>query len=121
MSDSTGDGNATIDLAATEASLRATKADLEQRLGRFSAPMERGSALGFGKRIGDGTIEAVDRLNQIGVGKNLDARLDRVDRALAKIEADTYGTCDSCGQPIDPRRLRAAPESTVCVNCPRPA
>jgi DnaK suppressor protein len=110
----------TIDLSAAEADLRARKADLEQRLGRFSAPVERGSALGFGKRIGDGTIEAVDRLNQIGVGRELDKTLDRVDRALAKIDAGTYGTCDSCGRPIDPRRLRAAPESTVCVDCPRP-
>jgi DnaK suppressor protein len=109
----------TIDLAAAEAALRAKKDDLEKRLGRFAAPAERGSALGFGKRIGDGTIEAVDRLNQIGVGRGLESRLGRVDRALAKIEAGTYGTCDSCGRPIDPRRLRAAPESTVCVNCPR--
>jgi DnaK suppressor protein len=112
--------HSTIDLAAAEAALRAEKANLETRLGRFSAPVERGSALGFGKRIGDGTIEAVDRLNTIGVGRDLESRLERVDRALAKLEAGSYGTCDSCGRPIDPRRLQAAPESTVCASCPRP-
>ena len=109
-----------VDLAAAEQALRAKQAELEQRLGRFTATPERGSGVGFGKRVGDGTIEAVDRLNQIGVGRGLEARLERVERALAKLEQGTYGTCDSCGGPIDPRRLRAAPESTVCVGCPLP-
>ena len=96
------------------------QADLQRRLGRFTATPERGSALGFGKRVGDGTIEAVDRLNQIGVGSRLESRLERVDRALAKVAEGSYGVCDVCGRPIDPRRLRAAPESTVCVTCPLP-
>jgi DnaK suppressor protein len=109
-----------VDLTAAETALRAKRADLEQRLGRFTAIPERGSNLGFGKRIGDGTLEAVDRLNQIGVGNRLESRLERVDRALHKLDDGTYGTCDACGRAIDPRRLRAAPESTVCVACPPP-
>lgn len=108
------------DPAAARQALLERQTDLETRLGRFSATPERGSNLGFGKRIGDGTIEAVDRLNQIGVGSNLESRLERVQRALAKLDEDTYGICDTCGEPIDPRRLRAAPESTVCVGCPLP-
>ena len=99
-----------------ETALREMQADLQRRLGRFTATPERGSALGFGKRVGDGTIEAVDRLNQIGVGRQLESRLERVDRALEKVEDGTYGICDVCGEPIDPRRLRAAPESSTCVN-----
>ena len=110
----------TIDVASAERALRDKQADLQQRLGIFTATPERGSNLGFGKRIGDGTIEAVDRLNQIGVGTQLESRLERVDRALEKIDDGTYGACDACGKPIDPRRLRAAPESTVCVDCPLP-
>ena len=113
--------NDTVDVAAAERALREKQADLEQRLGRFSAIPERGSNLGFGKRIGDGTIEAVDRLNQIGVGTRLESRLERVERALEKVEDGTYGTCDVCGDAIDPRRLKVAPESTVCVACPLPA
>jgi DnaK suppressor protein len=109
-----------VDVPAAERALEAKRADLEQRLGRFTAIPERGSNLGFGKRIGDGTLEAVDRLNQIGVGNRLESRLERVERALAKVGEGTYGTCDACGGAIDPRRLRAAPESTVCTACPLP-
>lgn len=112
--------DASADVDAAERALREQRADLERRLGRFTAIPERGSNLGFGKRIGDGTIEAVDRLNQIGVGHHLESRLERVERALEQIGAGTYGTCEVCGQPIDPRRMRAAPESTVCVGCPFP-
>ena len=114
------DEEITIDVDAAARALREERDDLERRLGRFTAIPERGSNLGFGKRIGDGTIEAVDRLNQIGIGSNLESRLERVNRALAQIEAGTYGTCEVCGEAIDPRRMRAAPASTVCVGCPFP-
>ncbi len=110
----------TIDAAEAGRLLRDERADLERRLGRFTAVPEPGSNIGFGKRIGDGTTEAVDRLNQIGVGQHLESRLERINRALAQIDAGTYGTCEVCGEPINPRRMRAAPESTVCVTCPFP-
>ena len=109
-----------LDLSAIEARLHAKKAELEERLGRFTAVPEPGANLSFGKRIGDGTSEAIDRLNQIGVGNSLVARHERIDRALHKLAAGTYGTCDVCGQPIDSRRLNAAPESVTCVSCPSP-
>ena len=109
-----------IDVGAARHALEERQRDLQQRLGIFTAIPERGSNLGFGKRIGDGTIEAVDRLNQIGIGGQLESRLDRVERALQKLDEGIYGVCDACGGEIDPRRLRAAPESTVCVSCPLP-
>ena len=109
-----------VDVAEAGRALAEMRDDLQRRLGRFAATPERGSNLGFGKRIGDGTIEAVDRLNQIGVGRQLEGRLERIERALAKIDEGTYGVCDVCGSEIDPRRMRAAPESSTCVSCPPP-
>jgi len=41
-------------------------------------------------------------------------RLDRVDRALKKIEEGTYGLSDVSGQPIPPERLEAVPEA-ICL------
>lgn len=109
-----------IDLAAAERTLRERKDELEAKLGRFSERPERGANLSFGKRIGDGTTEAIDRLNTIGVGNQLEAVLEKVDRALAKLDEGSYGTCDACGGAIDPRRLERYPESTVCTGCPLP-
>ncbi len=78
---------------------------------------ELGSAQGFGKRIGDGTVEAISRLADIGVGESLEAALQRLERALAKIEDESYGRCDECGEPIGEARLRARPDSVLCIGC----
>jgi DnaK suppressor protein len=72
---------------------------------------------GFGKRIGDGTVEAISRFNDIGVGTSLEAGLDRTERALAKLDEGTYGLCDTCGRPIAPKRLQALPDVVVCIDC----
>lgn len=46
-------------------------------------------------------------------------RVAEVEEALARQRAGTYGICAECGQPIDPERLRARPESTTCIECAR--
>jgi DnaK suppressor protein len=93
---------------------------LESTRGRvetLAARPELGAAQGFGKRIGDGTTEAISRLTDIGVGRTLETALDRTERALAKLDEGTYGTCDACGGPIPPKRLQAMPDSVLCVAC----
>ena len=49
------------------------------------------------------------------------ARLERVDRALKKIEEGTYGASDQSGQLIPQERLEAVPESiyTLAEEAPR--
>lgn len=47
--------------------------------------------------------------------------LPALERALAKIDAGTYGVCDDCGEAIAPDRLQAAPGATRCVECQRAA
>ena len=108
-----------LNLAEIERDLRAHRAVLTERIGKLAKAPERGSGISFGKRVGDGTAEAVSRLNEIGVGNNLLVTAERIDRALAKLDEGSYGTCDSCGQPILPARLRVAPESTTCIDCAR--
>jgi DnaK suppressor protein len=108
-----------LDLEAVERELRARLAHLQERLAGFSKPPERGADLGFGKRIGDGTIEAVSRLTDVGVGRSLEVSQERIARALTKLEAGSYGVCDACGNSIAEARLRAAPESVLCIECAR--
>ena len=110
---------AEVDLAEVERLLRAREAELAERLALLSKPPERGAGISFGKRIGDGTTEAVSRLNDVGVVDSLNASVERVERALAKVAEGSYGTCDVCGGEIPPARLEAQPESAVCVNCAR--
>lgn len=43
--------------------------------------------------------------------------LKKIEEALAKIEAGTYGECESCGEPIGLKRLMARPTATMCIDC----
>jgi DnaK suppressor protein len=110
---------APLDLEAVERELRARDAALRERLAALARPPERGAELGFGKRIGDGTTEAVSRLNDVAVGSSLEASEARITRALAKLAEGSYGLCDGCGNAIAAARLQAAPESVLCIECAR--
>lgn len=41
----------------------------------------------------------------------------RIDEALARIEAGTYGACVDCGSGIAPERLDARPDAARCLAC----
>jgi RNA polymerase-binding transcription factor len=105
------------DLDAIRHELEARRDLTRDRIAVLAARPERGSAVGFGKRIGDGTIEAVSRLTDIGVGGSMEHGLARTERALAKLDEGTYGDCDACGEPIPPARLTAMPDSVLCLAC----
>ena len=87
---------------------------LGELAGLEELPGDRGE-ISFGKRVGEGTAMAVDRLSQVAVHDKLQLTLADVDRALAKLDEGTYGTCDVCGQPIPEGRLEALPWATRCV------
>ena len=43
--------------------------------------------------------------------------LHQIDRALARLSAGGYGSCESCGERIPAARLKALPVTTSCVGC----
>jgi DnaK suppressor protein len=106
-----------LDLDAVRAELTTRRDRDRERLRVLAQRPELGSAVGFGKRIGDGTAEAVSRLTDIGVGESLERGLDRTERALSKLDEGTYGVCDACGETISTGRLRAIPDGVLCLDC----
>jgi RNA polymerase-binding transcription factor len=106
-----------FDLTRVRAQLEEHRDATKARVAALAKRPELGSAQGFGKRIGDGTTEAISRLTEIGVGESLESTLARTERALAKLDAGTYGSCDACGNAIAPGRLRAMPDSVLCLEC----
>jgi DnaK suppressor protein len=104
-------------LAAVRRLLEERRDDTRGRVAQLAKRPELGAAQGFGKRIGDGTVEAISRLTEIGVGSSLESGLARTERALAKLDEGTYGICDACGEPIAPARMEAIPDAVLCVAC----
>jgi len=105
------------DLDAIARQLEQRRDGARERVAALAKRPERGAAQGFGKRIGDGTVEAISRLTDIGVGSSLEVGLARTERALVKLREGTYGRCDACGEPIAATRLQALPDSVMCVAC----
>jgi DnaK suppressor protein len=73
--------------------------------------------LGFGKRIGDATSYAVERMTDAYQARTIYATVTEIDQALERIEAGTYGRCVSCAGVIPAGRLKAVPWAAFCVPC----
>lgn len=43
--------------------------------------------------------------------------LDKIEKALQKIEEGTFGNCEECEEEISIKRLEARPETTLCIRC----
>jgi RNA polymerase-binding transcription factor len=105
----------TEDRTAVAAVLAAKRAELEAELAGLSAPVDDQGGISFGKRVGDGTSMAVERLSQVAVHDRMQDTLADVVRAEEKLAEGSYGRCDVCGKPIPPERLEALAWATLCV------
>jgi DnaK suppressor protein len=106
-----------MDLEEVKAALLAHHHDLTTEMGRLTAPPEAGATVGFGKRVGDGTTEAVERFATTATARSLAKSLADIDRALTKIKEGSYGVCDGCGIEIPAQRLTALPAASRCRDC----
>lgn len=43
--------------------------------------------------------------------------IKKIDETIARIDANEYGWCDSCGVEIGLKRLEARPTATKCIDC----
>ena len=43
--------------------------------------------------------------------------IKKINETIAKIEAEDYGYCESCGVEIGLKRLEARPTATLCIDC----
>jgi DnaK suppressor protein len=67
--------------------------------------------------LGDRAVDAFSRdiTYELTVSEREIVR--RIDRALERIDAGTYGACLHCHQPIQPGRLAAVPWARHCIAC----
>ena len=71
----------------------------------------------FDEESGEGDTMNVERERDLALSAQAMAAVDEIDRALAKIDAGTYGICEKCGNPIPKERLKALPYAALCVQC----
>jgi RNA polymerase-binding protein DksA len=56
---------------------------------------------------------------ELSLGQNTVDLLRKVEHALHRVAAKTYGKCETCGNPIPVARLEVLPYAAECVTCAR--
>ena len=71
--------------------------------------------MGFDEEYADAGTATFERERDLSLVNNLRDLMERIDKALAKIEDGTYGLCDRCGKPIEKARIKALPYANLCL------
>ena len=59
--------------------------------------------------------ETFEREKDLSIVESVRAGIEDIDRALERLDAGTYGSCEVCHQPIGDDRLEAVPAARFCV------
>jgi DnaK suppressor protein len=102
-------GQLAAEAAALRADIKRAESDIASRLG---------DAVGdAGDDQADVGAKTFEREHELALTHNARELLAQNERAIARIETGTYGTCESCGEAIGKARLQAFPRATLCVSC----
>jgi DnaK suppressor protein len=63
----------------------------------------------------EGHTIAFERSQTDALVRQAEHHLTEIDAALERLAAGSYGTCETCGDPIAPGRLQARPTARTCV------
>jgi DnaK suppressor protein len=73
--------------------------------------------LSYDPNFADSSQVTAERGETEALGSTLTNNLVDVEHALGKIDAGTYGVCESCHQEIVAARLEAMPAARYCISC----
>lgn len=104
-----------IDLDRITAELRTKERELEARITDLTRPVVADETIGFGKRIGDGTTQAIQQMADTSTAETLQRTLNQVRDAQGRLRAGTFGRCTVCGEAIPGGRLEFRPWAATCV------
>jgi len=71
--------------------------------------------MGFDEEYADAGTATFEREKDLSLVNNLRDLIERIDKALIKVDDGTYGLCERCGKPIEKPRLKALPYASLCL------
>lgn len=91
---------------------------LQEQLARLEAAQTaQYEDIGYSNHIADDATDAFEQTVGVALQRKVEATLDEVTQALAKLDDGTYGLCETCGARIDRARLEALPYARHCMDC----
>jgi RNA polymerase-binding protein DksA len=85
-----------------EESFAATQSDMSGDVGLDDESADAGTA-------------TFEREKDLSIENNVRDLLRKIDGALKRMDAQTYGICVRCGRPIEKARLKALPYAELCI------
>jgi DnaK suppressor protein len=74
-----------------------------------------GEVASFDEEYADAGTDTFERERDLSLSNNIRDLIDKIDRALERIEAGSYGLCERCGRPIEKARIKALPYASLCI------
>jgi DnaK suppressor protein len=108
------------ELARIRDTLAAEVADLRVEIDKAESDIAdrlRDAVGDAGDDQADAGAKTFEREQELALTHNARELLAQSERALSRIDDGSYGTCESCGEPIGKARLQAFPRATLCVAC----
>jgi RNA polymerase-binding protein DksA len=65
----------------------------------------------------EGATIAFERSQMGALLRQTEHRLAEIDAAVTRVDAGSYGRCESCANPIGEGRLEVRPTARVCIAC----
>jgi RNA polymerase-binding transcription factor len=100
-------------LEAELAELRGQRADLEASTAASLA--DATGEVGFDEEFADAGSFTFQRERDLSLIDNATDLIGKVEHALARIDAGSFGRCEACGGAIEAERLDALPYATLCL------
>jgi RNA polymerase-binding protein DksA len=111
----------------TKAELAAVRRELVEQLDEMRAAydvslrdlndLQQAGTDGAGDDQADAGSKTFEREQEQSIAANRMDLMVQIQRAVERIDAGTYGYCESCGRPIPKARLKAFPMATLDVAC----
>ncbi len=92
------------------------RADYDRAIAEITRLQQSGGD-GAGDDQADAGSKTFEREQELSIANNRRDLLRQMERAMERLDAGTYGRCESCAQPIPKARLQAFPSATLCVRC----
>jgi RNA polymerase-binding protein DksA len=108
------------ELAAVRAQLENETKELREEIARAESQIADrlgDTSEGAGDDQADVGAKTYEREHELAITYNARDLLAQNERAIQRIDAGTYGVCESCGNAIGKARLQAFPRATLDVTC----
>ncbi|MWA04322.1 TraR/DksA family transcriptional regulator [Actinomadura sp. LD22] len=114
-----GEGHWTAtELAEVRAGLEEQIVALREEIAASAVQIAEGDINeGAGDDQADAGAKTYEREHELALAYNSRDLLAQIERAVQRMEAGTYGICESCVEPIGKARLQVFPRATLCVTC----